>query len=296
MLSLKTISKWLVLSRWWSYITDFIAVTVGSMLALPEFNTALYIAMLIGTISLNAFANFMNDIHDFKKGEGWKNRAKLKQPNPIASRAASIADIRAASILALGIAVLSGTYLIMYRGIAILLLGSVGIAAAYFYSAGKSIKSLALGEVLVFTIFGPIMTIAAYYVESGRVSPAATAMSVIVGILIMLVLLANNIRDIKIDREAGARTIAILLGRDKSMLMFYAFMALAYLLFVMLVAAGVLPLLSLIALASAIPAIRLCISMHANVSKNSAELVARIAFFFSVLFSIGMIVQQLTLL
>ncbi len=296
MLSLKTISKWLVLSRWWSYITDFIAVTIGSMLALSEFNTALYIAMLISTISINAFANFINDIYDFKKGEGRKNGPKPKQPNPIASSAASLADIRAASILALGIAVLSGTYLIMYRGITILLLGLIGIAAAYFYSAGKSIKSLALGEVLVFIIFGPIMTIAAYYVESGGVSPAAIAMSIIIGILVMLVLLANNIRDIKIDREAGARTIAILLGYDKSVLMFYAFMALAYLLFVMLVATGVLPLLSLIALVSALPAVRLCISMHANVSKNSAELVARIAFFFSVLFSIGMIAHQLTLL
>jgi 1,4-dihydroxy-2-naphthoate octaprenyltransferase len=289
--------KWLAIARWWSFFTDFIAVTAGSLMALPSFSVLLYMAMLAGTISINAFANFMNDIYDFRNGEGGRNRPMEAQPNPIARHTASMRELWRASAMSIAIAAVSGAYIMAHRGIAILVLGLIGMSAAYFYSAGRrSIKSLALGEPLVFVIFGPIMTSSAYFVESGSISIGAIAISVIIGTLVMLVLLANNVRDISSDKAAGARTLATMVGQRFGARLFVCIVALSYVLLAAFAAIGALPLISLLALISLPYAIYVCrLMLHRSVPRNCAELTARLALLFSMLLFIGIIAQRLLL-
>ena len=102
------VGRWLVIGRWWSFYTDFVAVTVGSALALPRFSASLYIAMLIATVSLNAFANFVNDIYDFRHGEGSIKGAMPRYPNPLIDGLVSVSSLWSACVVALAIAVPSG--------------------------------------------------------------------------------------------------------------------------------------------------------------------------------------------
>ena len=104
------VRKWLFIGRWWSFYTDFIAVSVGSVLALPRFNMLLYGLMLAGTISMNAFANFMNDIYDFRHGEWDRKKAKVRNPNPITEKLVSEGALWNASATALVIAALCGSF------------------------------------------------------------------------------------------------------------------------------------------------------------------------------------------
>ena len=286
------IKKWLTISRWWSFYTDFMAVTVGSVLALPRFSIALYVAMLAATISINAFANLVNDIYDFKHGEGSHKGVVVRYPNPILNKSATMNRLWAAAIVSIVIASLCGVYITIMRGPVIVLLGLVGILLAYTYSAGRhSTKSMALGELVVFLTYGPLMTSAAYFVMAGRMVTGAALTSIIVGMAIMLILFANNIRDIKADKAMGMRTMAVRLGQKRSINLFNGFYALMYVLLVAYIAVGAIPVLSALALLSAPYAFKINRIMRKKVPDNSAELASRLALLFAVLFSSGVIAQ-----
>lgn len=288
-----SVRKWLIISRWWSFYTDFIAVTVGSVIALPKFNILLYGLMLIGTISINAFANFMNDIYDFKHGEWDSRRIKIKHLNPITEKLVGESALWSASAMVIVIAAICGLYIYAVKGPIILLFGMIGMALAYTYSAGKhSIKSLTLGELAVFLVYGPLMTNAAYFVEAGSFGASAAYASVLVGISIMLVLFANNIRDLKADRAINMETVAVKLGHGKSVAVLSALIALMYLLLAALVMTSTLPVFSAIALLSAPYAMKINGIMKKNVPDNSAELMSRLALLFFVLLSLGIVVGR----
>jgi len=81
-------------------------------------------------------------------------------------------------------------------------------------------KYSALGEVSVFVMWGPLMVAAAYFVQCRTFSMHAFLISLPFGMLVALVLLANNIRDISHDRSKGILTLAIVLGRRNGLLLF----------------------------------------------------------------------------
>lgn len=291
-----TLMKWLTISRWWSLYTGVSAVTIGSVLALPHFNLYLYIAMLLAIISINAFANFVNDIYDFKHGEGTHAGVRIRYPNPLLNKSTSIKALWTASAVALAVAAVSGLYIYLKTGPIIVVLGLIGIALAYLYSAGKhSAKSMALGELAVFLAYGPLITNGAYLVEAQGTSLMAALTSIIVGIAIMLILFANNIRDIKADRTMGVFTLAGKLGQKRSVTLFHWFTILMYALSLILVSLSILPFFVLLVLVSAPYALKVNKIMARHVPDNSAELASRMALLFSITFSIGVILPYVIL-
>jgi hypothetical protein len=54
-------------------------------------------------------------------------------------------------------------------------------------------------------MWGPVIVGGTYFVQRGSLSPDAVLISVPFGLLVALVLLANNLRDIDYDRSAGSR-------------------------------------------------------------------------------------------
>ena len=69
-----------------------------------------------------------------------------------------------------------------------------------------------------------------------------------VGFLVSCILHANDLRDIEYDKEAGIKTLAIFLGKDPSIPLYYALNTSAFVSLVLLVLAAYLPLLALLPL------------------------------------------------
>ncbi|MCT6980869.1 1,4-dihydroxy-2-naphthoate octaprenyltransferase, partial [Salmonella enterica subsp. enterica serovar Oranienburg] len=89
----------------------------------------------------------------------------------------------------------------------LLIVGAVCVAAAWFYTGGKRPYGYnALGEVFVFVFFGLVATAGTTFIQVGVVPQEAWFGGVAAGLLACAVLLANNLRDIPQDREAGKRT------------------------------------------------------------------------------------------
>ena len=137
-------------------------------------------------------------------------------------------------LLALGVGLYAlsvpvGIYLITLRGMTILLLGLVGFITGVCYTARPiALKYKALGELAVFFMFGPLIVGGAYFVQRGAFSSLAFWVSVPFGIFVALVLLANNIRDVRFDGEVGIHTIATLLGSRLAAMVYQFLVFVAY--------------------------------------------------------------------
>lgn len=245
---------WFLASRPWSFSMTAISVSVGGALAALHggFSWPLYALTLAGAILMHAASNLINDHDDVLNGVDTPDAPTARyRPHPLMEGRLSPAQVRRAVCLLYLLAAASGVYLAATRGWTILWIGLVGAAAGLTYTAAPlKYKYRALGEVSVFLMWGPLMVSGAYFVQRRALSPQALAVSAPFGVLVALVLLANNIRDIPYDRRKGIVTLAMVLGERGGLRLYLALAAAAYLAVAAMSLAGVLPVWSLIVLLS----------------------------------------------
>ena len=135
-----------------------------------------------------------------------------------------------------------GCILGAFRGLLLIALGLLSIAAGLLYSAGPHpIAGTPYGECTVFALMGLLETWVSEVAAVGRLTPAAVYASLSVGFLVAAILTANNLRDRVSDQERGRRTLAILLGEERGMALLRAEVAAAVLLPPLATLAGLLP-------------------------------------------------------
>ncbi|MEV8213733.1 1,4-dihydroxy-2-naphthoate polyprenyltransferase [Leifsonia sp. NPDC077715] len=137
----------------------------------------------------------------------------------------------------------------------VLLIGAAAIAAAWFYTGGKRPYGYyGLGEVFVFIFFGLVATVGTTYMLSGTVNQESWYGGVIAGLIACAVLMVNNIRDIEPDRQARKRTLAVLLGRVASRIVFCVLLLVPFVILGVLAVFYPLAWFGMFALLAAIPA------------------------------------------
>ena len=165
--------------------------------------------------------NFANDYSDGIRGTD-KDRT-----GPTRLTAAGLAEpeqVKLAAFACFGVAALFGIILSVVSGAWwLILVGALCIAAAWFYTGGESPYGYSgLGEVSVFIFFGLVAVMGTEFTQSGFVSWEGFLCAIAVGAISASVNLANNIRDIPTDQEAGKNTLAVRLGDDHSRRLFTA--------------------------------------------------------------------------
>lgn len=168
-----------------------------------------------------------------------------------------MAAISAAFYLA-GIAI--GFYLAFTRGFwPLFWLGVAGVAISIAYTAPPlRLVHRGVGEIAVGLGFGPIMVLGSYFVQAQRFSFEAVYASIPVAILIALVLYVNEIPDRPGDAAAGKRTLPVRLSKDAVIGIYVGAVALTYALIAVGAVAGIMPVPTLIALAT-IPLAMTCV-------------------------------------
>jgi 1,4-dihydroxy-2-naphthoate octaprenyltransferase len=116
-----------------------------------------------------------------------------------------------------------------------------------------------LGELEVFIFMGPIMVIGSYYVQTKSLAWTPLLVSLPIGLLVMAILHANNLRDVVQDDHRERVTWVVLayrwLGKKKGKnlsLGIYCMMILgSYLIILVLASFGAMPLLALLTILTA---------------------------------------------
>ena len=233
-----------------------IPIILGSVAAWHDTSSFLwgrFWLALIGGCLMHAGTNLINDYFDHLSGCDEAN----KTPTPFSGGSRVIQEnlIPPAHVLYASLALFAtgsaiGLYL-NYKcgGNAILILGVIGLLLGFFYTVKRArIVYGGVGEAAVGLGFGPIMVMGAYYVQAQSLSLKAFLISIPVGILIALVLFINEFPDYAGDISVGKKTLVVILGRKRAVILYNILLAVTYLSILALAALKFMPIWALISL------------------------------------------------
>lgn len=284
---------WFLAARPWSFTMTAISISVGSALAALDgaFSWPLYLLTLIGTTLMHAASNLINDYDDVRQGvDDPKVPTARYRPHPLMEGRLTPGQVRFTAYALYLIAAIIGVFLAATRGVAVLGLGIVGTAAGITYTAPPlNYKYKALGEFSVFLMWGPLMVSGAYYVQAQTISSDALLVSIPFGVLVALVLLANNIRDIAYDHEKGIMTLPIMLGRRRGITLYLGLIVAAYVAVAVMAICGPLEPWSLIVLLSTPLAVKLLRQMATDVPLDADAQTAKLDTAFGVLLVVSLV-------
>jgi 1,4-dihydroxy-2-naphthoate polyprenyltransferase len=201
-----------------------VLVGAGAAAAIDGFVWWQSVLALLVSLALIVGVNFANDYSDGIRGT---DAARVGPLRLVGSGAARPTLVRTVAFGCFGIAAVSGLVLVAVSHLWWLaLVGLACVIGAWFYTGGKRPYGYAgFGEIAVFVFFGLIGVLGTQYVQSGRITVTGVAVAVAVGAFSSAVLVANNLRDIPTDTEAGKRTLAVLLGDARTRLLYQALIA-----------------------------------------------------------------------
>lgn len=234
-------------------------VLVGSTLAWAEGGAPAWLPMLAAlccAVLIQVGTNLHNDAADYERGTDQPDR--IGPLRVTAAGWASPAEVRRAAMVSFVLAFALGIYLVTIGGWPILAAGLASLVAGWSYSGGRHpISHTPLGELFVLVFFGLVAVAGSHWLQLGHGSLKTLLAGMVVGMPAAAVLLVNNYRDLEDDVRSGRRTLAALLGRERSRGVYAALMLLPYAVILMLALLG-LPgaLLGFLALPFSISLIR----------------------------------------
>ncbi len=252
---------WLVAARPPTLLAAVAPVLVGRGLAAAEdvLRWDAFVAVLAGAVLINLAANFANDASDAKRGTDTADR--IGPPRPVATGLLTARQVWTGAAIVVGLAAVLGAYLAWISSWVIIVIGVASVLAMLGYTGGPwPYGNRALGELFVFTFFGPVAVVGSRYVHDTAAPLDAWLLAIPVGFLVTAILVTNNVRDIDTDRVVGKRTLAVVLGRTATRVLFAALIIGAFVLIAVFAAVGATQagtLLALLALPLALQPIRI---------------------------------------
>jgi len=289
--------NWFLASRPWSFIMTAISIGVGGAIAAIDghFFWGLFGLTLLGGVFLHAATNLINDYYDVRSGVDTVDvSTAIYRPHPLVEGKILASSVHMAAYLLFFAGAVIGFWLAATRGWPILIIGAIGVAASIAYTAPPiSYKYIGLGEFSVFLMWGPLMVEGTYFVQHQAFSAEALWVSIPFGVIVALVLLANNLRDIEHDKSRHIRTIAIVLGAQKGFYLYAALVALAYICILLLIISGVLSFWSLLVFLSLPIAVNLLRIMLEKIPDDADARTAQLDTAFGILLLISLVLEAL---
>jgi len=253
------VSRWLVLTRACVQPMTLTAAAIAGLLAVraPGFDLAFFLLAALGLVLAHAANNLINDIFDERLGTDTADYPRaLYAPHPVVSGMATRRTMIRAAVLLNLLDLVILAVLLVFRGWPVLAFAIAGLVVSVGYTAPVlRLKKRGLGEPAVLLVWGPLMVGGTYYAATGHLTWQVIAASVPYGLLSTTVLLGKHLDKLEWDRRLRIGTLPVLLGERAARGLTLGLMAAFYVVTVVLVVAGALPIPALLALL-ALPRLR----------------------------------------
>lgn len=218
--TLDPLSRFLYSARSVILVISVQAALIAGILVLTDrnFEAVPFVLVLVAFVLLHAISNLSNDYFGFKRGHDTPDSPRLKYTmHPLATGALTPKTLLSGIFLLAAGATAIGACLFVLQGAGVFWFALAGAALLYLYDAAPlTLKSIGLGEVASFAVWGPIMVGGGYYAITGTISGAAFLASVPYGLGTMSILTGKHIDQAGFDRSKGQRTLPIVLGEDRA--------------------------------------------------------------------------------
>ncbi len=231
--ALDLVSKWLISTRAAVLVMTFISAALAGLFAARDgkFDLPAWLALVVGLVLAHASNNLFNDYTDFVKGVDKDNYFRtLYGPQPVANGLMTTRQLLTYFAWTGLLALACGLYLIFSNGNDPLIWLLLGLGAFFVLFYTWPLKYIALGEVAVLLVWGPLMIGGGYYVLSGQWDWNVVWASVPYYFGVTTVIFGKHIDKIEVDKAKKIFTLPVILGEKASRYAVIAMMILPYLL------------------------------------------------------------------
>ena len=202
----------------------------------------------LGLLLCHISVNVLNDYFDYKSGIDLEAK---RTPFSGGSGILPAALLKPRQVLWFGLislmlAVPIGVYFVLARGWGLLPLLIVGALCTVIYT--PLLTKVGFPEWAPGAGMGTLPVLGAYFIQTTVYTFPAVIASIPSGILVLNLLLLNEFPDVEADKNAGRKTMPILIGKSKAWVVYTTLTMIVYLWIVGWVIAGIMPVFTLIAL------------------------------------------------
>ena len=276
-----SVKDWIFATRPWSFAVSALPAFVAMIYAIyisPEssVNWVLGVAAVIGAVVFHAGGNLISDYYDFIYG--------VDRDGKVGADTMTSGLFLPKQILVYGwifiiVGIALGLFLVSQSGLNLIWIGLFGAIGAVFYF---KFKRRALGDLLIFLVYGPTIMLGTGYVMLGYFDWMLLLVSFPMAFITVNVLHSNNTRDIRSDRQAEIKTYAMVIGQRASIIYYIVLTVLAYVFILAMVILDILPIATLITFITIPLALKNCKAMSLitendvtpinNLDKSTAQL------------------------
>jgi len=236
---LDIISKWLISTRAAVLIMTFISAAIGGIFAFQNgaFNLGYWLLAAVGLILSHATNNLLNDYTDYVRGVDQDNYYRAQYgPQPLVHGLLSKRQLLTYAAVTGLLALACGAALVWLRGGLTLALLGLGAFFVLFYT--YPLKYIALGEIAVLLVWGPLMIGGSYYIASGEWDWSVVLASLPYALGVTGVIFGKHIDKYEMDKARRIHTLPVLLGERISRYTVVGMLVLQYLLVIYSILAG----------------------------------------------------------
>ena len=236
---LDVVSRWLISTRAAVLIMTFLSAAIAGIFAFRDhaFSFLPWLALAFGLVMAHAANNIFNDFTDYVRGVDQDNYFRtIYGAQPVASGLMTKRQHLAYFAVTGFLALLAGLYLLVINNWDSGILVLIGLGAVFVLFYTWPLKYLALGELTVLLVWGPLMIGGGYYVLARYWDWNVVLASLPYVLGVTTVIFGKHIDKRDIDLQKRIYTVPVLVGERVARYGVLLMMVLPYLIIAYLVA------------------------------------------------------------
>ncbi len=240
---LDIISRWLIATRSGVTIVTLYSCAIGGLLAWREgyFSIIPWIILTIGLFIAHGANNLLNDYTDFSRGIDSDNYFRTQYGvHPLVQEFWTKPQQLRWFAVSGFLAVLSGVFAVLYTNFSPVVIGLFIFGALILLLYTWPLKHIALGELFIFLIWGPIMVSGVYLVLSKGLGESLWSVALAgipFGLSVVSINIGKHIDKSPEDRKKGVGTLPVVIGEKAArvinrMVIVLVYLVILYLIFV----------------------------------------------------------------